>query len=115
MFSRFLLDLTTIVSAGIIGVHPIAELRASPPLVTEDGPVMTSAFPLQRYPQTVAVVQPIFEFRLVKASQLKRKTDDEVPRPAWLMLYFVLLRVLYLYHYDQMHVVTHYLSNAIVD
>jgi hypothetical protein len=104
MFSQFLLDLTTFASAGILCMLPIAEVRTSPPVLADGGPVMSRPA-AKRFPAP-AVVQPKYEFQLVKGPRLKRRKDDWEPRPAWILLYFVVLAVLYLYHYDMAQVQT---------
>src|SRR5262245_7348841 len=113
MFSQFLHDLTTFASAGLLCVLPIAEMRASPPVFGGGGPAI-SAPAVKHIPGPAAVVQPKYEFQLAKGPRLKRRKNAGVPRPAWILLYFVVLAVLYLYHYDQMQVLqTFYLMRLV--
>jgi hypothetical protein len=105
MISRFLLDLTAFASAGILCVLPIAQMRAFPPAFATAGLAVTAPSP-GFFPAAVAIVQPSFEFQLVKGVRLKRRKNGREPRPAWILLYFIILAVLYLYHHDKSNVIT---------
>ncbi len=112
MISMFLLDFTTFVSVGILCVLPVAEMRRRRLFSPVSGPTMSRP-PLKGFPAP-AVIQPSFEFRLIKGRWFKRRRDADEIAPAWVLLYFIILAVLYLYHYDVSQVQTIYTDSMVL-
>ena len=94
MILPFIHQLTAFFSMGIISVFSIAENRASPPVSYDEGPSMSLPWSPKKLP-TIAIVQPSYEFRLVRGPRQKRRRNTGEVRPAWGMLYIITIAVLY--------------------
>jgi hypothetical protein len=94
MTPKFIRDLTSFLTAGVLCVLPLAEQRELPHS-RWDGPIVTVAY-AHRFP-IIAFVESWGEFQLVKGSPRKRRNDSDAVRPAWEFLALAIVIFAYLY------------------